>query len=338
MYRKTFNRNTQGGGRSRFAPRKRFERKGAPIHISKLVNKAVITEEAEHFTPEHSFSDFKIDERLKRIVTTKGYSAPTPIQDRTIPHILHGLDVVGIANTGTGKTAAFLLPLINKVIVNPRENVLIMAPTRELAIQIEDELKTFTKGLKIFSVCCVGGANIGRQIADLRYHNNFIIGTPGRLKDLIQRKVLNLSGFNTVVLDEADRMLDMGFIKDILKEPVRISVKTQDTSKNVDQDVVKVQKGNNKIDVLSHLLTQSDFSKVLIFGRTKHGVERLSRDLASKGFKVDSIHGDKNHSRRQKALGLFKSHHVNILVATDVAARGLDIAGVSHVINYDMPA
>lgn len=371
MYRKTFHRNTQGqgGGRSRFAPRKRFERKGAGIHISKLVNKAVITEEAEHFIPEHSFADFKIDERLKKIVVAKGYSTPTPIQDRTIPHILHGLDVVGIANTGTGKTAAFLLPLINKVLANPRENVLIMAPTRELAIQIEEELKSFTKGLKIFSVCCVGGANIGRQIADLRYHNNFIIGTPGRLKDLIQRKVLSLAGFNTVVLDEADRMLDMGFINDMrfmmaqmpakrhtlffsatlskeieglikefLTEPVRISVKTQDTSKNVDQDVVKVERGNNKIDVLSRLLTQSDFSKVLIFGRTKHGVERLSRDLANKGFKVDSIHGDKNHSRRQKALGLFKSHHVNILVATDVAARGLDIAGVSHVINYDMPA
>ena len=127
-------------------------------------------------------------------------------------------------------------------------------------------------------------------------------------------------------------------IKEFLTEPVRISVKTQDTSKNVDQDVVKVERGNNKIDVLSHLLAQSDFSKVLIFGRTKHGVERLSRDLATKGFKVESIHGDKNHSRRQKALSLFKSHHVNILVATDVAARGLDIAGVSHVINYDMPA
>ena len=177
--------------------------------------KAVITEEAENFTPEHAFDDFKIDERLKRIVVAKGYSAPTPIQDRTIPHILHGLDVVGIANTGTGKTAAFLLPLINKVLMNQRENVLIMAPTRELAIQIEEELKTFTKGLKIFSVCCVGGANIGRQIADLRYHNNFVIGTPGRLKDLIQRKVLSLSGFNTVVLDEADRMLDMGFINDM---------------------------------------------------------------------------------------------------------------------------
>lgn len=372
MYRKTFhNRSPQGhgGARSRFVPRKRFEQRGAGIHISKLVNKAVITEEAEHFTPEHSFADFKIDERLKKIVISKGYSSPTPIQDRTIPHILHGLDVVGIANTGTGKTAAFLLPLINKVLANPRENILIMGPTRELAIQIEEELKTFTRGLKIFSVCCVGGANIGRQIADLRYHNNFIIGTPGRLKDLIQRKVLKLSGFNTVVLDEADRMLDMGFINDMrfmmaqmpakrhtlffsatlskeieelikefLTEPVRISVKTQDTSKNVDQDVVKIQRGNNKIDVLSQLLAQSDFSKVLIFGRTKHGVERLSRDLAHKGFKVESIHGDKNHSRRQKALSLFKSHHVNILVATDVAARGLDIVGISHVINYDMPA
>lgn len=372
MYRKTFhNRHPQEyiGRRSRFSPRKKFERRGAHIDISKLVNKAVITEEMEHFTPEHSFADFKIDERLKKIVADKGYSAPTPIQDKTIPHILRGLDVVGIANTGTGKTATFLLPLIDKVLANPRENVLIMAPTRELAIQIEEELRSFTKGLKIFSVCCVGGANIGKQISELRYHNNFIIGTPGRLKDLIQRKFLRLAGFNTVVLDEADRMLDMGFINDMrfmmvqmptkrhtlffsatlskeieglikefLNEPVRISVKTQDTSKNVDQDIVRVQDGNKKIDVLSQLLSQADFSKVLIFGRTKHGVERLSKDLVCKGFKAESIHGDKNHSRRQKALSLFKSHHVNILVATDVAARGLDIAGVSHVINYDMPA
>ena len=339
------------------------------MDISKFINKAVITEEVEHFRPEHSFADFKIDERLKKIIATKGYVSPMPIQDRAIPHVLRGSDVVGVANTGTGKTAAFLVPLIDKVLANQKENVLIMAPTRELAIQIQGELKSFTKGLNIFSVCCVGGASIGRQISELRYRNNFIIGTPGRLKDLIQRKLINLSGFNTVVLDEADRMLDMGFIadmrfmmalmpkkrhtlffsatisreiegliKDFLTEPVRISVKTQDTSKNVDQDVVKINTGRSKIDVLGQLLAQSDFNKVLIFGRTKRGVERLAKDLAQRGFKVESIHGNKNHSGRQKALKLFKDHHVKILVATDVAARGLDIEGISHVINYDMPA
>lgn len=374
MFRKTFHKSQgQGGARIRcyqYSPRKKFERKGAPrIDISKFVNKAVITEETEHFTPEHLFADFKIDERLKKIVTARGYSTPTPIQDRVIPHILHGADVVGIAHTGTGKTAAFLLPLIHKVIANSKENILVMAPTRELAIQIEEELRIFTKGLNLFSVCCVGGASIGHQISKLCSMHNFIIGTPGRLKDLIKRRMITLSKFNTVVLDEADRMLDMGFIndmrfiindmpknrqtlffsatishdiekliKDFLNNPVRVSVKTQDTPKNVEQDVVKVKIGMSKLDVLHNLLNQEEFNKVLVFGRTKHGVEKLSKTLAERGFKAESIHGNKNHSKRQRALSLFKSSHIRILVATDVAARGLDIADVSHVINYDIPA
>lgn len=373
MFRKTFHKS-QGQGRARirryqYSPRKKFERKGARIDISKFVNKAVITEETEHFTPEHLFADFKIDERLKKIVTARGYSTPTPIQDRVIPHILHGADVVGIAHTGTGKTAAFLLPLIHKVIANSKENILVMAPTRELAIQIEEELRIFTKGLNLFSVCCVGGANIGHQISKLCSRHNFIIGTPGRLKDLIKRRMITLSKFNTVVLDEADRMLDMGFIndmrfiindmpknrqtlffsatishdiekliKDFLNNPVRVSVKTQDTPKNVEQDVVKVKIGMSKLDVLHNLLNQEEFNKVLVFGRTKRGVEKLSKTLAERGFKAESIHGNKNHSKRQRALSLFKSSHIRILVATDVAARGLDIADVSHVINYDIPA
>lgn len=339
------------------------------IDFSRFVNKAVITEEVEHFKPEHKFQDFKIEENLKRSVFSKGYEMPTPIQDRAIPHILQGSDIVGIANTGTGKTAAFLVPLINKILLNKKEQVMIVAPTRELAIQIDQELKDFSRGMKIFSVCCVGGAGIGAQIKQLGYEYNFIIGTPGRLKDLIKRKMIRLSEFNTIVLDEADRMLDMGFvadmrfimggmpkprhtllfsatlspeiekiIKEFLTEPIRISVKTRDTSKNVEQDIVRIERGKNKVDVLHNLLGQSDFSKVLIFGRTKRGVENLSRVLAQKGFKAESIHGDKNHSRRQLALNLFKNNRVQILVATDVAARGLDIADVSHVINYDLPA
>ncbi len=338
------------------------------IDPARFINKAIITEESENFVPEHKFQNFEIDARLKNNVLNKGYKLPTPIQDRAIPHILKGDDVVGIANTGTGKTAAFLVPLINKVLNNKNSKVLIVVPTRELAIQIDTELKAFTRGLQLFSVCCVGGMSIGRQISELRLRNNFIIGTPGRLKDLIARKNIFLSEFKTIVLDEADRMLDMGFIHDMrfvmagmpkerhtlffsatlsheierlisefLKNPVRISVKTRDTPKNVDQDIIKVEKGKNKLELLHNLLNQKEFCKVLIFGRTKHGVEKLSRMLLERGFKADSIHGDKNHSGRQRALGAFKNNRVQILVATDVAARGLDIPDVSHVINYDLP-
>jgi superfamily II DNA/RNA helicase len=242
-------------------------------------------------------------------------------------------------------------------------------PTRELAQQIQNELNEFIVGMRLYSTCVVGGSPIGRQIASLRYRNEFVIGTPGRIKDLIERKVLNLSFFNTVVLDEADRMLDMGFIHDMrllmaampkprhtlffsatmspeikklisefLTDPVSISVKTADTSKNVDQDVIRIDRGANKVDILHDLLNQKEFEKVVIFGRTKHGVEKLSKMLTDRGFTAESIHGDKNQSARQRALGKFKDNHSKILVATDVAARGLDIPNVTHVINFDIPA
>lgn len=353
---------------------KRFTRRpnfrGQRLDVSRFINKAVITEVADTFVPEHAFSDFAVDERLKAAIARRNYAAPTPIQDRVIPHILKGQDVVGIANTGTGKTAAFLIPLIHKVLAAPKESVLIVVPTRELAQQIDSELKAFTNTkMGIFSVCCVGGASLGRQIADLRYRNQFIIGTPGRLKDLIERKKLNLAVFSTVVLDEADRMLDMGFINDMkfmmermprdrhtlffsatlspeiekligafLREPVRVSVKTQATAKNIHQDIVRVGAGAEKVGVLKNLLGNAEFSKVLIFGKTKYGVEKLAKFLAGQGLKVDCIHGDKTQSNRQKALRSFKENQIQALVATDVAARGLDIPDVTHVINYDLPA
>ncbi len=340
---------------------------GQFIHPSKFIHKAVITEETPNFMPEHRFEDFAILDELKRAVVTKGYTTPTPIQDRAIPHVLKGQDVVGIANTGTGKTAAFLLPLIDKVRRNPKEQVLIIVPTRELAIQIESELKGLTRGMKIFSVVCVGGANIGPQMSALRYKNSFVIGTPGRLKDLVERGKIRLADYRTLVLDEADRMLDMGFINDMrlvmrampkdrqtlffsatmspeieglinefLREPVRIRVTTGETAKNVEQDVVKVGK-SDKLDVLHDLLNQKEFSKVLVFGRTKHGVEKLAKLLTQRGFKAESIHGNKSHSQRQRSLATFKENKAQILVATDVAARGLDIDSISHVINYDLP-
>jgi ATP-dependent RNA helicase RhlE len=342
--------------------------RGQHIDPARFIKKAVVTAETAPYVPVHSFSDFAIDPRLKKNIGTKGYLQPTPIQDEAIPHILQGTDVVGIANTGTGKTAAFLIPLIDKVLRNPQENVLIIVPTRELAIQIDTELRGFAPLLGIFSACVVGGASIGRQIAQLRRKNNFVIGTPGRLKDLVERKSIRLDQYKTIVLDEADRMLDMGFVNDMryvmanmspnrhtlffsatlsreienlihefLRNPVQISVKKQDTASNVDQDIVRVT-GTTKIDVLCGLLSQAEFNKVLIFGKTKHGVERLSKTLLERGLKVESIHGNKNHMKRQKALGLFRDNHVQALVATDVAARGLDIPNVTHVINYDLPA
>ena len=336
--------------------------------ISRFINKAVIIEEAPVFVPEHKFTDFALDARLKQNITAKGYSDPTPIQDRTIPHILRGEDVVGIANTGTGKTAAFLIPLINKVLMGKGERVLVMVPTRELATQIADELRGFTKGLGIYSATCVGGANINPQISDLRRKPAFVIGTPGRLKDLLERGSLKLGDFNSAVLDEADRMLDMGFITDMrkilallptprhtlffsatlsnevekligefLNQPVRISVKTRETSASIEQDIVQIPKGKDKLDVLRDLLIQPGFSKVLVFGRTKHGVEKLSKKLIEFGIKSESIHGNKTQGKRQRALDLFKKDHVQVLCATDVAARGLDISGVTHVINFDLP-
>ena len=337
------------------------------VDLSKLVNKAKPVEDVA-FTPVHKFTDFPIDEALKDNITTKGYALPTPIQDQSIPVVLTGADIVGIANTGTGKTAAFLIPLIDKVLKNRNERVLIMVPTRELAIQIEEEFYGFARRLNVHGVACVGGAGIEPQLRGLRRNPNFVIGTPGRLKDLIERKALNLAKFSTVVLDEADRMLDMGFIGDMreimgympekrhtlffsatlsreiealigdfLTDPVRISVKTRDTAHTIDQDVVRIEPGR-KFDQLMELLQEPEFDKVLVFGRTKHGVERLAKDISRAGVPAESIHGDKTHGRRQKALGLFKQDKVRVLVATDVAARGLDISGVSHVINYDLPA
>lgn len=341
---------------------------GQFINPAKFISKATGAQKIEEFIPEHKFQNFNLDHRLKSNVLNKGYNLPTPIQDKIIPHILSESDVVGIANTGTGKTAAFLIPLINKVLYHRSSKVLIVVPTRELAIQIDMEFKSLVRGLETYSVCCVGGMSIGRQISELRLRNHFVIGTPGRLKDLIERKTIFLSEFKTIVLDEADRMLDMGFIRDMrfimsgmpkekhtlffsatisneidclvsefLKNPIKISVKTGDTCKNVEQDVVKIERGKNKLDVLHDLLNKKEFIKVLVFGRTKHGVEKLSRILVERGFKADSLHGNKNHSKRQKALTAFKNNHVNILVATDVAARGLDIPDISHVINYDLP-
>lgn len=359
-------RGRSSNNRSR--PKSRYGATSSISH-SRFICKADPIVESAPYIPVNKFADFKINSVIKSNISKKGYVDPTPIQDAAIPHVLKGHDVVGIANTGTGKTAAFLIPLLDKIVNNPREKVLVIVPTRELAMQINQELMEFRNELRIFSVCCVGGMGISNQIYGLRRSHNFVIGTPGRLRDLVDRRVINLAEFRTIVLDEADRMLDMGFvadmrfimgnmapnrqtllfsatitseldklIKEFLTDPQKISVKTGDTARNVEQDIIRVPHGEDKIDLLSNLLSRKEFSKVLIFGRTKHGVEKLCQILVKQGFRAESIHGDKNQSRRQSALNAFRDNHSQILVATDVAARGLDIPNVTHVINFEVPA
>ena len=359
--------NFSGNSRSRGRGRRKgsFER----IDFSRFISKATVTENEEVYVPIHTFSDFDIDNKLKLAIANKNYIYPSPIQDKSIPHSLEGKNILGIADTGTGKTASFLIPIINKIINDKNETAIIVAPTRELAIQIDREFMDFAKNLKIYSTVCVGGAPISVQIRNLRRGCSVIIGTPGRLVDLVKRGEIDLSNTRSVVLDEADRMLDMGFLDDITfilgktsddrqgfffsatlpkpienliekfaNNPVKIMVKTRDTSKNVEQDIIRVSKGIDKIEVLCELLDKKEeFTKVLIFSEMKHAVEKLSVELINRGYRAGSIHGDKRHSDRQKTLAKFKQDEINILVATDVAARGLDIPLVSHVINYEIP-
>ena len=322
----------------------------------------------ETYAPSNGFSDFEITQELKNNILAKKYLVPTPIQDQTIPSILNGRDVIGIANTGTGKTGAFLIPLINKVYLNKNEKVLIVAPTRELALQINEELRDFSKGLGIRTVLCIGGMSLWKQKNELRQSINFVIGTPGRIKELSQERSIQLNTFHNVVLDEADRMVDIGFINDIkyfisflpqnrqslffsatippkVKEilnafvtnPVTVSVEKQKTAENIEQRVINVEK-HLKIDKLHDLLSLDEFEKVLVFGRTKWGMQKLTDELIRRGIRAAVIHGNKSQGQRQKALEQFKNNQVSVLLATDVASRGLDIPDVSHVINFDMPA
>ncbi len=322
----------------------------------------------EAYVSQHRFGDFPISQVLKANIAAKGYTTPTPIQDQAMPAIFAGRDLIGIANTGTGKTAAFLIPLIEKISKNKNQRVLIIAPTRELALQIGQELRDFARGLGIRWAMVIGGVSAWRQKQDISAGAHVVIGTPGRLKDLIGERILSMSQFRSVVLDEADRMVDIGFISDIkyfisllpkerqslffsatvsgrvseiltqfVRSPVTVSVKKQDTVVGVTQRIIEVTNGKKKIEYLHDLLIQKGFDKVLIFGRTKWGVERLASELVSRGFKAAAIHGNKRQSQRERTLTQFKSNEIQILLATDVASRGLDIDNVSHVINYDMP-
>ena len=354
--------NRSGGGRG--------GKKGGKQYIAphRFVNRATERAVEAPYEPTNTFADFKLHDSIKRTLDHIGYTTPSAIQDQSIPLILEGHDVIGLANTGTGKTAAFLLPIIEKLIHDRTPgSVLIMAPTRELAQQIDAEFRRFAAGLKLYSAICVGGVNIGKQIRELQRGPHIIIGTPGRLKDLIQRRALRLNA-TTFVLDEADRMLDMGFVADIravaellprerqtlcfsatitpaiekivqdfMHEPKTVSVRRGETSEHIEQDIVESRDKFHKLELLTELLRQDDFQKVIVFGETKYGVQRLADTLSKNNVPAVAIHGNKSQSQRERALKAFKSNSVKVMVATDVAARGLDIPNVSHVINFDQP-
>ena len=354
-------RSSRGGQRSFFRPQQY-------INPARYVSAAVELEPEVARPITHSFADFGLNEQLLKNVLEHGYTTPTPIQDQAIEPLMEGRDVVGIANTGTGKTAAFLLPLIHKLTLDPNQGVLIVAPTRELALQIQEELRAFVRGLQFSVSLCIGGANLDRQMRELRQNPHFVIGTPGRLKDLIMRGAFDTSLFTNIVLDEVDRMLDIGFLKDVqflisklpakrqaaffsatitrevsaimqtlLTDPVQITIKSRETSNQIEQDVVRVASGKSKFDTLYELLIKAEFTKVIVFGRTKHGINSLEEYLSNKGLRVSAIHGNKSQNARQRSLNQFKQGYVQALLATDVAARGIDIEDVTHVINYDEP-
>lgn len=357
-----------GGGGSGGNRRGRKGGRGEYIDTSRFVKKATAVAE-QVITVTNTFSDFNLSNQVEQNLIDKKFTIPSPIQDQAIPHIMEGKDLIGLANTGTGKTAAFLLPLIEKISADPQgQSALILAPTRELAQQIDDEFKIFAKGMKLYSAICVGGMPAYAQIQTLRRNPHLVIGTPGRIQDLADRGFINFKLYNNIVLDEVDHMLDMGFVEPItailnnlpeerqslffsatmpdrirqlvskfLKNPVVVEIQSGKTTDNVEQDIVRISNQAEKFPTLVRLLKQDDMTKILIFSETKRDVERLTDNLRLEGFAVNSIHGDKTQRERQRALNYFKDGTVKVLVATDVAARGIDVKDISHVINYTIP-
>jgi ATP-dependent RNA helicase RhlE len=337
------------------------------IHPSRFIAGAKLADEPV-YVPTHKFTDFDLHPLLQRNLADMGFDTPSPIQDQSIPVGLTGQNVVGLADTGTGKTAAFALPVLHSLMTKPGTKALILAPTRELAQQIEEACRSIAKGSGLFGALLIGGVAMGPQLRDLRAKPRIVIGTPGRIKDHIEQGTLQITGFNIVVLDEVDRMLDMGFINDIRRilgqtastkqsfffsatldarvkgiiddfctSPVQVVVKTGEASSNVEQNIVKYASNSDKIDKLHDLLLQNAVAKTLVFDDTHRSVEKLCRELQARGFNSDAIHGGKSQPQRQRALKRFKDNQVNVLVATDVAARGIDVADITHVINYSTP-
>ncbi|MGD0145130.1 MAG: DEAD/DEAH box helicase [Rhizomicrobium sp.] len=321
-----------------------------------------------------TFASLGIAEPLLRALTTENYTQPTPIQEQAIPLLLAGRDVLGLAQTGTGKTAAFGLPLLQRLAADHTQvgphcvRALILAPTRELAIQIDESLRSYGRNLKLRHAVILGGINQSRQVTAMRQGVDVLVATPGRLLDLINQKHVRLGTVTTLVVDEADRMFDMGFIRDvrrivghlpakrhsmlfsatmpgdvvhlvgeILRDPVRIDISPKTiAADNIDQRVYFVE-AKDKRALLTDLLRDPAMSRVIVFTRTKHGANKVADQLEKNGHAVEAIHGNKSQNARQRALESFRNGQSRVLVATDIAARGIDVDGISHVINFELP-
>ncbi|MET3659888.1 DEAD/DEAH box helicase [Aquamicrobium ahrensii] len=320
------------------------------------------------------FAALGISGQLLKSTHAAGFTEPKPIQEQSIPAQLEGRDILGIAQTGSGKTAAFALPILSKIIAlgtkrRPRTaRALILAPTRELAVQIEDTVKILAKGTHVSTALVLGGVSRHSQVKRIAPGVDFLIATPGRLTDLVREKDLILSETTWLVLDEADRMLDMGFINDVrriakathparqtalfsatmpdeiadlakglLRDPLRVEVAPQGTTATEIRQSVILARLKQKRQILSKMLADEAMRSVIVFARTKHGADRVTRDLERDGFEAAVIHGNKSQNARQKALNGFRDGSVRILVATDIAARGIDVPGISHVVNFDLP-
>ena len=319
-----------------------------------------------------TFDSLNLSMPILQALKSKGYNTPTPVQAEAIPLILEGRDIFGSARTGTGKTAAFALPLLNKLSnqqkVSRHPRALILAPTRELAQQISDNVREYGKHTKLKHTVIYGGVSQKNQVDSLRRGVDIIIATPGRLLDLMQQKHISLHAVNMLILDEADRMLDMGFIPDIkriaasipaerqtmlfsatlpdnvrvlanslLKNPAHVDIQPDTTIDTHTRELVYYIDRTSKTELLERLVIEESIDRSLVFTRTKHGADKLVKLLARKGIMAQAIHGNKSQAQRQKALNQFKSRKLVMLVATDVASRGIDVRELSHVINYDIP-
>ena len=322
------------------------------------------------------FRDFGLSEPLLRAVATEGYTDPTPIQSQAIPHVMAGRDLLGCAQTGTGKTAAFALPILHRLTHagNPprghgrRIRVLVLSPTRELASQIDESFQAYGRHTPLRHTVVFGGVGQQPQTRALQHGVDILTATPGRLLDLMNQGYVDLSSVEVFVLDEADRMLDMGFLPDvrrvvaklpsqrqtvffcatmpeeierlagaILRDPIRVRIApVRATTERVEQSVIFVPR-QHKTRLLVSFLTTRSVARALVFTRTKHGADRVARQLRQSGIEADALHGNKSQSARQRTLANFKSNRTHVLVATDVASRGIDVEGISHVLNYDLP-
>jgi len=357
-----------GGGNSR-GRGGRFKK--TRLDPTTLVNTSIKIKEERAEVVTRSFAEMEIHPELQSRIERKGYVNSTEIQDKTFEIIMDGHSVMGIANTGTGKTGAFLIPILNKILSEKKSaKTIILVPTRELAEQVEQELKSLTKGLKVFSSVFIGGTSVRKDLDKLRRPNDVVIGTPGRINDLIDRRALKLFDFSKIVLDEFDTMLDMGFLQDVTKvidqmhkrdqtilfsatenskqqniidgiidDYQKVSVSSGEANTdNIYQEIIKTRGDDDKFDILADLLEKEEFEKVLIFLETKRQVSKLFMRLKQYGVRIDEIHGDKTQMYRSKAVRKFKSGAIKVLVATDVASRGIDIDNVTHVINYEIPS